>query len=81
MLLRYKERAGVRFLRDVPRARLRAELETNYWSHPIFARLLADHIASMTDPFALGEHARLLEMGAVPIPGAEQLRRERKGRP
>ena len=40
-------------------------------------RLLADHLASMTDAYALVEHARLLEMGAVPIPSAEQLRSER----
>lgn len=77
VLLRYKERVGVRYLRDVPRERLRAELAGNYWCRPEFARLLADHIAAMTDPFALNEHAGLLEMGAVPIPGAEQLRRER----
>jgi hypothetical protein len=30
----------------------------------------------MTDGYALAEHARLLEMGAVPIPSLEQLRRE-----
>jgi hypothetical protein len=30
----------------------------------------------MTDAYALAEHARLLEMGAVPIPSLEQLRRE-----
>ena len=31
----------------------------------------------MTDPFALHEHQRLAGIGAVPIPGAEQLKRER----
>jgi hypothetical protein len=30
----------------------------------------------MTDAYALEEHARLMEMGAVPIPSVEQLRRE-----
>jgi hypothetical protein len=30
----------------------------------------------MTDAYALAEHARLLAMGAVPIPSLEQLRRE-----
>jgi hypothetical protein len=39
-------------------------------------RLLCDYVAGMTDSFALAEHAKLLEMGAVPIPSAEQLRRE-----
>jgi hypothetical protein len=30
----------------------------------------------MTDAYALAEHARLLEMGAIPIPSVEQMRRE-----
>ena len=39
-------------------------------------RLLADHLSGMTDPYAMTEHVRLLEMGAIPIPSVEQLRRE-----
>ena len=70
--------ARVRFLRDLPRDgdRGRDRIGTTA-AMPRFARLLADHLASMTDAYALAEHARLLEMGAVPIPSAEQLRRER----
>jgi dGTPase len=79
VLLRYKEASGTRFLRDVPRVRLDVALE-RCRGDARFTRILADHVAAMTDPFALAEHARLLEMGAVPIPSAEQLRRERGSR-
>jgi len=76
VLLRYKEIAGVGYLRDLPRASVEAELASRYRGDPRFVRLLCDYVAGMTDSFALAEHGRLLEMGAVPIPSAEQLRRE-----
>ncbi len=76
VLLRYKEISGTRFLRDLPPERIETEIATRYRRDQRFVRLLADHLAAMTDTFALAEHARLLEMGAVPIPSAEQLRRE-----
>ena len=65
VLLRYKELAGVRFLRDLPRERAEREIATRYRGDARFARLLADHLASMTDAFALAEHASLLAMGLV----------------
>ncbi|MBZ5638980.1 MAG: HD domain-containing protein [Acidobacteriia bacterium] len=76
VLLRFKEAAGVRYLRDLPRDAVETELAGRYRGDPRFARLLGDYLAGMTDAFALTEHAQLLEMGAVPIPSAEQLRRE-----
>ncbi len=76
VLLRYKETARVRYLRDLPRQDAEAEVSAVYRRDPRFVRLLADHVAGMTDAFALAEHARLLEMGAIPIPSAEQLLRE-----
>jgi len=79
VLLRYKDASGTRFLRDVPRSQLESELERCRGDER-FARVLVDHVAAMTDPYALAEHARLLEAGAVPIPSAEQLRRERETR-
>jgi dGTPase len=75
VLFRMKEAAGVRYWRDLPRASREREART-YRSDPRFTRLLADHLAAMTDGYALAEHARLAEMGAVPIPSLEQLRRE-----
>jgi dGTPase len=75
ILFRMKELSGVRYLRDLPRDSREREARA-YRSDPRFTRLLADHLAAMTDAYALAEHARLLEMGAVPIPSLEQLRRE-----
>jgi dGTPase len=75
VLFRMKDVAGVRYLRDLPRASREQEARA-YRADPRFTRLLADHLAAMTDAYALAEHARLLEMGAVPIPSLEQLRRE-----
>ena len=77
VLLKYKDLVGVRFLRDLARGAIEDEIASRYREDARFARLLADHLASMTDAYALVEHARLLEMAAVPIPSAEQLRRER----
>ena len=75
VLFRMKDVAGVRYLRDLPRAAREREARA-YRSDARFTKLLADHLAAMTDTYALAEHARLLEMGAVPIPSLEQLRRE-----
>jgi len=75
VLLRMKEIAGVRYWRDLPHDSREREAK-RYRSDARFTRLLADHLAAMTDAYALAEHARLLEMGAVPIPSVEQLRRE-----
>ena len=75
VLFRMKDVAGVRYLRDLPRASREREAR-GYRTDPRFTRILADHLAAMTDAYALAEHGRLLEMGAVPIPSLEQLRRE-----
>lgn len=76
VLLRFKEWAGVQYWRDLPREAREAEASRHYRRDGRFARLLADHLAAMTDGYALAEHARLMGMGAIPIPSAEQLRRE-----
>jgi dGTP triphosphohydrolase len=76
VLFRFKETAGVRYLRDLPRDAVEAEVTRTYRRDGRFVRILGDHVASMTEVYALAEHARLREMGAVPIPSAEQLRRE-----
>jgi dGTPase len=75
VLFRMKEVAGVRYFRDLSREQREREAKA-YRADFRFTRLLADHLAAMTDGYALAEHARLLEMGAVPIPSLEQLRRE-----
>jgi dGTPase len=76
VLLRFKELAGASYLRDLPRSAQRAEVARRYRKDSRFIRVLADHLAAMTDPYAIAEHARLTEMGAIPIPSAEQIRRE-----
>jgi dGTPase len=75
VLFRMRELTGVRYLRDLPHGMREREARA-YQPDPRFTRLLADHLAAMTDGYALSEHARLLAMGAVPIPSLEQLRRE-----
>jgi dGTP triphosphohydrolase len=76
VLLRFKELARVRYLRDLPQESVEQEIRERYRGDPRFVRLLADHLSGMTDTYAVAEHARLLEMGAIPIPSVEQLRRE-----
>jgi len=76
VLLRFKEQARVRYLRDLPRAAVESEIHQRYRKNPGFVRLLADYLSGMTDAYAVAEHRRLHEMGAVPIPSVEQFRRE-----
>jgi dGTPase len=76
VLLRFKERSGRPYLRDLNRAEVSAEIARHYGPSRDYARVLSDYLAGMTDAYAIREHARLMEMGAVPIPSVEQLRRE-----
>ena len=56
VLLRYRDLAGVLYLRDVPLKRLDAEIASNYTKKPLFLRAIADHLAGMTDSYALAEY-------------------------
>jgi len=76
VLIRFKQISGAPFLRDVPRENVEDVVAARFRGDSRFVRLLSDHLAAMTDTFAVAEHARLTEIGAVPIPSAEQLRRE-----
>ena len=75
VLFRYKEISGKPYLRDLPLDGS-AQALAQYRTDRRFLRLLADHLAAMTDGFALSEFERLNGMGAIPIPSAEQLHRE-----
>ncbi|MFQ5718489.1 MAG: deoxyguanosinetriphosphate triphosphohydrolase family protein [Acidobacteriota bacterium] len=66
VLLRVKEKTGGRFLRDLSPAAVPEEIRAHFRSNPIFLRLLADHLAGMTDTFALAEHERLHRAGVSP---------------
>ncbi|MFQ5700869.1 MAG: dGTP triphosphohydrolase [Acidobacteriota bacterium] len=60
LLLRFKQDEGGRFLRDIPARAMEKEIATRYRGNRRFARLVADHVAGMTDLFALAEYERLL---------------------
>ncbi len=66
VLLRARDELGFPFLRDVPFATVAAEVASRYHSSAGFARLVADHIAGMSDRFALEEYQSLEQ------PAAEQ---------
>ncbi|MCU0303105.1 MAG: dNTP triphosphohydrolase [Thermoanaerobaculales bacterium] len=55
VLLRARTELGLPFLRDVPLASVAEEVAGRYHASAGFARLIADHIAGMSDRFALEE--------------------------
>ncbi len=63
VLLRAREELGFPYLRDVPLPRVAEEVARRYHTSPGFARLVADHIAGMSDRFALEEYAALEQPG------------------
>lgn len=67
VLLRYRSVAGGPFLRDLPGDEVRREVASRYRGQPAFVRLIADHIAGMSDSFALKEYERLY----LPFPEVE----------
>jgi dGTPase len=58
-LLRFKEWTGNRYLRDVPIAETAREVEARYWGNAVFIRTICDHIAGMTDRYALEEYDKI----------------------
>jgi dGTPase len=63
VLLRARDELGFRYLRDLPLAAVADEVSGRYHASAGFARLVADHIAGMSDRFALEEY-RVLELPA-----------------
>ncbi len=63
VLLRAKEELGFEYLRDLPLDAVAKEVTSRYHASPGFARLVADHIAGMSDRFALEEYASLEQPG------------------
>jgi len=59
VLLRYRATTRGTYLRDLPGDRVATEVGTRYHGKPEFVRLIADHIAGMSDSFALKEYERL----------------------
>jgi len=59
VLLRFRERSGHPYLRDVTLGEVPREIEEHYWGNPVFVRLICDHIAGMTDHYALDEYEKI----------------------
>lgn len=59
LLLRFREVDKVRYLRDVPPAEHEQEVARHYRGSVIWVRMICDHVAGMTDGYALTEHQQL----------------------
>jgi dGTPase len=55
VLLRARDELGFPYIRDLPLGHVAAEITNRYHASPGFARLLVDHLAGMSDRFALEE--------------------------
>jgi len=60
VLIRFREENGGSYLRDLSGPDAEKEIRRRYRGNARFARLIADHIAGMTDLFAVSEYERLL---------------------
>ncbi len=60
VLARLGEELGVRFLREVPLKDVDREIAQNYRPRPEFYRVIADHIAGMTDSYCNAEYKELV---------------------
>ena len=59
VLLRARDELGLPYLRDLPLAAVADDVSRRYHTSAGFARLVVDHIAGMSDRFALEEYASL----------------------
>jgi len=59
LLLRANEELHLPYLRDLPLNRVAATVSDEYHACPGFARLIVDHLAGMSDRFALEEYRTL----------------------
>ncbi len=58
-LLRFHEETGRAYLRDLPIPKIPAEVATYYHSDARFVRLIVDHLAGMSDSYAIEEYEAL----------------------
>lgn len=59
LLLRFREAEKVRYLRDVPPAHREQEVARRYRGSVTWVGMICDHLAGMTDGYALAEHRQL----------------------
>ncbi len=62
-LLRFSEATRRPYLRDLPLARVKAEINEHYRNDPHLIRVIVDHLAGMSDRFALEEFGALYHPG------------------
>lgn len=65
-LLRFSEATGRLYLRDLPFARVGAEIAEHYRENPQLVRVIVDHLAGMSDRYALEEYRTLYHPAAGP---------------
>lgn len=59
VLIKMRDRAKIGYLRDVDISEQENELKKHYYGNPLFIRMICDHIAGMSDAFALREFEKL----------------------
>jgi len=59
VLIKMRDKARIGYLRDIDISEQELELDKHYHGNPIFIRLICDHIAGMSDAFALREFEKL----------------------
>ncbi|MGE5235674.1 MAG: dGTP triphosphohydrolase [Acidobacteriota bacterium] len=67
VLLRTHEETGRPYLRDLPIPEIPSEVERHYRKSPQFVRIVVDHLAGMSDRFALEEYEALYHPQAAPL--------------
>jgi dGTPase len=59
ILIKMREKAKIKYLRDIDISEQEQELNKHYHGNPMFIRLICDHIAGMSDAYALREFEKL----------------------
>jgi dGTPase len=59
ILIKMRDKARIGYLRDIDISEQEQELDKHYYGNPIFIRLICDHIAGMSDAYALREFEKL----------------------
>ena len=66
LLLRFHEETGRSYLRDLPIGRIPQEIREHYHTEPRFVREITDHLAGMSDRYALDEYEALYHPTSAP---------------
>jgi len=61
VLLRFHEETGRPYLRDLPIKQIPSEVDNHYHTDPRFVRIIVDHLAGMSDRYAIDEYQALYD--------------------